>query len=170
MLFRSKKDKKLEVNIDEQVKTPDEVIEHIAREYTPALDRLLTPEGRQQYFGNAAILKNGQLGATPVPEPGCPTGLTEAEVLEVRKLREKWGEGLEGGLPFGAAGQKGIPIPEYNELSPAPKVPKWLQFMKHMTSGFALLLEVGGALCFIAYGMDSSSPDNLYLGDRKSVV
>jgi hypothetical protein len=45
-----KKDKKLEVNIDEQVKTPDEVIEHIAREYTPALDRLLTPEGRQQYF------------------------------------------------------------------------------------------------------------------------
>jgi len=35
------------VNIDEQVKTPDEVIEHIAKEY--GISRLTTQEGRDAY-------------------------------------------------------------------------------------------------------------------------
>merc|ERR1719460_1366968 len=34
----------------------------------------------------------------------------------------------------------------------------------HQVTGFALLLWGGAILCFIVYGLDSSSPDNLYLG------
>jgi magnesium-transporting ATPase (P-type) len=139
------------VNIDEHVKSPDEVIAHIADEYK--ITRLQSKEGRDEYLGEGGKK---------------PTGLLPAEVEAIRQLRSTWGDATADAsgkpFPFGAAGQKGIPIPAYNELSPPKKVPKWLQFMKHMTSGFALLLEIGGVLCFIAYALDSSSMDNLYLG------
>ena len=144
------------VNIDEHVKTPDEVIAHIAQEYN--ITRLQTQEGRNEYFG---IDADGNMDLTKA------SGLTSAEVDAIRTLRGTWGESDKSNgkpLPFGAAGKPKAPVPMFNELSPAPKTPKWLVFFKHMTSGFALLLEVGGVLCFIAYGMDSSSPDNLYLG------
>lgn len=36
--------------------------------------------------------------------------------------------------------------------------------LKEFTGFFALLLWFGGILCFIGYGIDSSSPDNLFLG------
>ena len=39
-----------------------------------------------------------------------------------------------------------------------------------MTAPFALLLWVGGALCFLAYGLDESDPSNLYLGIVLCVV
>ena len=133
------------------------MIAHIAQEYN--ISRLTTQEGRNAYFGIGA---DGKMDLTKA------TGLTSAEVDAIRTLRGTWGESDRGPdgkpLPFGAAGKKKAPVPMFNELSPAPKTPKWVVFMKHMTSGFALLLEVGGLLCFIAYGMDSSSPDNLYLG------
>eukprot|EP01044_Picomonas_judraskeda_P020407 COSAG03_NODE_4529_length_1521_cov_1.390295_1_plen_310_part_10 len=144
------------VNIDEHVKTPDEVIAHIAQEYN--ITRLQSQEGRNEYFGIGA---DGNMDLTKA------SGLTSAEVDAIRTLRGTWGESDKSNgkpLPFGAAGKPKAPVPMFNELSPAPKTPKWLVFFKHMTSGFALLLEVGGVLCFIAYGMDSSSPDNLYLG------
>jgi magnesium-transporting ATPase (P-type) len=149
-------DEGVAVNIDEHVKTPDEVIAHIATEYN--ISRLATEEGRNAYFGKGP---DGKMDLTKA------TGLMPEEVTAIRDLRASWGESdtFNGKpLPFGAAGKKKAPVPSFNELSPAPKTPKWVVFMKHMTSGFALLLEVGGALCFIAYGMDSSSPDNLYLG------
>jgi len=151
------KEEGVAVNIDEHVKTPDEVIAHIAQEYN--ISRLQSQDGRNAYFGIGA---DGKMDLTKA------TGLTGAEVKAIRTLRGTWGESDKDSsgkpLPFGAAGKKKAPVPMFNELSPAPKTPKWVVFMKHMTSGFALLLEVGGALCFIAYGMDSSSPDNLYLG------
>ena len=96
------------------------------------------------------------------------SGLTPEEVLQIRELRASWGETAAGPdgkpHPFGAQGKKKRPVPPMNSLSPAPKKSAWLVFFGHMASGFAILLEVGGLLCFFAYYMDSSSKDNLYLG------
>jgi hypothetical protein len=36
--------------------------------------------------------------------------------------------------------------------------------LKEFVGGFSLLLWAAGILCWIAYGLDSSAPDNLYLG------
>ena len=141
------------VNIDEHCSTPDEVMAKIAHEYR--IERLCSQQGLDEYFGRAGPGQKMDLMNA--------SGLTAKEVDDIRALRGTWGES-SGPFPFGAAGKKKAPVPMFNELSPAPKTPKWLVFFKHMTSGFALLLEVGGVLCFIAYGMDNSSPDNLYLG------
>merc|ERR1719460_2431545 len=40
----------------------------------------------------------------------------------------------------------------------------------HQVTGFALLLWGGAFLCFTVYGLDSTSPDNLYLGIVLSAV
>jgi magnesium-transporting ATPase (P-type) len=57
-----------------------------------------------------------------------------------------------------------------NSLTPPKETPLWLKFVAHQTGGFSLLLWGGGGLCFIVYGLDSSSPDNLYLGLVLSIV
>jgi sodium/potassium-transporting ATPase subunit alpha len=52
-----------------------------------------------------------------------------------------------------------------NCLTPPAKMPAWLKFLLQFTNFFALLLLVGGALCFIGYGIDTEKdPTNLYLG------
>jgi len=56
-----------------------------------------------------------------------------------------------------------------NALTPPPTVPEWVKFCKNLFYGFAMLLWVGAALCFIAYSIQAStfedpSDDNLYLG------
>merc|ERR1719158_378823 len=68
-----------------------------------------------------------------------------------------------------------------NELTPPPQTPEWVKFCKQLFSGWvkfckqlfsgcALLLWVGGILCFIAYAVqsfqnpDDTPKDNLYLG------
>jgi hypothetical protein len=92
-----------------------------------------------------------------------PGGLKEAEVDAIRKIRTAYGEDPKEG-PLGMQGKKGFPVLPDNILSPPPDDPEWIKFMRHMLSGFAILLEVGSALCFLAYGLDNSSQDNLYLG------
>src|SRR3990167_3601616 len=42
--------------------------------------------------------------------------------------------------------------------------------LHELTSAFALLLWAGAILCFIAYGLDSSDPSNLYLGIVLAIV
>ncbi|KAJ5078231.1 intein-containing sodium/potassium-transporting atpase subunit alpha precursor [Anaeramoeba ignava] len=51
-----------------------------------------------------------------------------------------------------------------NCLKPPKSTPEIVKFLKQMTGGFSLLLLVGGILCFIGYGLDTSTKDNLYLG------
>lgn len=57
-----------------------------------------------------------------------------------------------------------------NALTPPKKVSEWVKFSKNLFGGFAMLLWVGAFLCFIAYGIQSTSSnekppdDNLYLG------
>jgi magnesium-transporting ATPase (P-type) len=51
-----------------------------------------------------------------------------------------------------------------NMLTPPYETPALLKLFYHCVGGFALLLWGGAILCFIAYAIDSSSADNLYLG------
>ncbi|XP_054722785.1 sodium/potassium-transporting ATPase subunit alpha-like [Uloborus diversus] len=62
-----------------------------------------------------------------------------------------------------------------NALTPPKKTPEWVKFCKNLFGGFALLLWIGAALCFIAYSIQASTfeeapDDNLYLGVVLSVV
>ncbi|RWS28407.1 Na+/K+ ATPase alpha subunit-like protein, partial [Leptotrombidium deliense] len=56
-----------------------------------------------------------------------------------------------------------------NTLTPPKVTPQWLKFSENLFGGFALLLWIGGILCFLAYGIQVSqsknAPDDyLYLG------
>eukprot|EP01052_Picozoa_sp_SAG31_P022940 SAG31_NODE_1853_length_7066_cov_3.058705_3_plen_1387_part_00 len=100
-------------------------------------------------------------------------GLTAEQVEAVKAVRTAFGDGsarkakgkTDGKGPLGLEPiRAGVAVQPENSLSPPHEDPEWKKFMVHMTSGFALLLEVGSVLCFVAYGLDSSSKDNLYLG------
>mmetsp|Transcript_18105 Transcript_18105/g.45586 ORF Transcript_18105/g.45586 Transcript_18105/m.45586 type:complete len:1179 (-) Transcript_18105:1049-4585(-) len=52
----------------------------------------------------------------------------------------------------------------WNRLTPPVITPAWLLYLYQYTNFFAILLIVGGILCFIAYGLDQSDASNLYLG------
>lgn len=43
-----------------------------------------------------------------------------------------------------------------NALTPPKTTPEWVKFCKQLFGGFALLLWVGAALCFIAYGVTAA--------------
>ena len=92
-------------------------------------------------------------------------GLTQSEVQGIRTERESWsfGDGV-----LGAERRDNEVCPPYNELSPPHVDPEWKKLLAHFVSGFALLLELGSALCFVAYDIQSCDPactsDNLYLG------
>eukprot|EP01115_Flamella_aegyptia_P001611 TRINITY_DN1266_c0_g1_i2.p1 TRINITY_DN1266_c0_g1~~TRINITY_DN1266_c0_g1_i2.p1 ORF type:complete len:907 (-),score=328.67 TRINITY_DN1266_c0_g1_i2:612-3332(-) len=51
-----------------------------------------------------------------------------------------------------------------NVLTPAKVTPMWIKFLQQFIQFFPLLLEAGGILCIIAYILDDSTADNLYLG------
>ena len=57
-----------------------------------------------------------------------------------------------------------------NMLSAKEKDPWYVMLFHELTSFFALLLWAGSILCFIAYGLDSSDPSNLYLGIVLAIV
>ena len=57
-----------------------------------------------------------------------------------------------------------------NTLSAKEKDPWYVKLFHELTSFFALLLWAGAILCFIAYGLDSSDPSNLYLGFVLAIV
>ncbi|GMH32806.1 hypothetical protein BSKO_00640 [Bryopsis sp. KO-2023] len=67
-------------------------------------------------------------------------GLTSEQVL---KQRQEFGE---------------------NRLTPPKTIPAWQKFLLQFANFFAMLLIVGGLLCFIAFGIDNSDKTNLYLG------
>lgn len=51
-----------------------------------------------------------------------------------------------------------------NALSPPKVTPWWIKLGAQFLNFFALLLQVASILCFIAYGLDNETVDNLYLG------
>lgn len=50
-----------------------------------------------------------------------------------------------------------------NKLTEKKKVSMWVKLFHELTNGFALMLWVGGILCFVAYGLTPDDPSNLYL-------
>jgi magnesium-transporting ATPase (P-type) len=57
-------------------------------------------------------------------------------------------------------------LKEYGEnaLTEKATTPWYIMLLHEFTGFFSLLLWFGGILCFIGYGMDQSSMDNLFLG------
>ncbi|CAG2121092.1 unnamed protein product, partial [Medioppia subpectinata] len=56
-----------------------------------------------------------------------------------------------------------------NALTPPKTTPEWIKFCKNLFGGFAMLLWIGGVLCFVAYSIQAGTfeeppDDNLYLG------
>jgi len=73
-------------------------------------------------------------------------GLNETQVLE---SVEKWGE---------------------NKLTEKKRVPAWLRFLGEFKNLFSVLLQLASVLCFVGYGLDTASSDNLYLGMTLYIV
>mmetsp|Transcript_5223 Transcript_5223/g.8050 ORF Transcript_5223/g.8050 Transcript_5223/m.8050 type:complete len:1092 (+) Transcript_5223:52-3327(+) len=74
---------------------------------------------------------------------------------------------------FNTDKDKGLTSAEYdknlerygkNQLTPPPEKFWVLQLLEHMTGFFSLLLWMASILCFIAFGINPESQDNLYLG------
>lgn len=62
-----------------------------------------------------------------------------------------------------------------NTLTPPRTESEWKKFLGQLFGGFSLLLWIGAILCFIAYGIQVSTienvlPDNLYLGLVLAIV
>ena len=70
--------------------------------------------------------------------------------VDVDVLVKRYTTNLERGL---TTAQAKINYETYgpNALTPPPTTPEWVKFCKCLFSGFAMLLWVGAALCFIAY-------------------
>lgn len=51
-----------------------------------------------------------------------------------------------------------------NKLTEKIKVSLWVKLFKELTNGFAVMLWISSALCFIAYGLTPADLSNLYLG------
>ena len=51
-----------------------------------------------------------------------------------------------------------------NRLSPPVQTPEWVKFLRGFLDPFMVALSIAGALCFLAYGLDTSSSTNAVLG------
>eukprot|EP00186_Timspurckia_oligopyrenoides_P004452 CAMPEP_0182443102 /NCGR_PEP_ID=MMETSP1172-20130603/1928_1 /TAXON_ID=708627 /ORGANISM="Timspurckia oligopyrenoides, Strain CCMP3278" /LENGTH=1169 /DNA_ID=CAMNT_0024638269 /DNA_START=63 /DNA_END=3569 /DNA_ORIENTATION=- len=83
--------------------------------------------------------------------------------VTVPKLCAELGTHAEDGLSSDAA-QERLARDGPNVLSPPKATPWWIKLLLQFTNFFSILLSVAGFLCFLGYGLDSSSPDNLILG------
>jgi sodium/potassium-transporting ATPase subunit alpha len=72
--------------------------------------------------------------------------------VPVDELCKRFSTNIEQGL---TKEQAALNIEKYgkNCLTPPKTTPEWVKFCKNLFSGFAMLLWVGAALCFIAYGI-----------------
>jgi len=78
------------------------------------------------------------------------------------KLFEKFHTSKEGGLSTPKAEELLHTLGE-NNLTEKKGTPWYIKLIKEYTGFFSMLLWIAGILCFIAYGLDSSSMDNLFL-------
>merc|ERR1712123_116811 len=88
--------------------------------------------------------------------------------VPIGELCQRLGTNLETGLTAAQA-KANTERDGPNRLTPPPTTPEWIKFCQNLFGGFAMLLWVGAALCFLAYGIQASTyeeppDDNLYLG------
>ena len=48
-----------------------------------------------------------------------------------------------------------------NALTPPKTTPEWVKFLKALFGGFAMLLWLGAILCFVAYGIQVITKENI---------
>lgn len=46
-----------------------------------------------------------------------------------------------------------------NALTPPKTTPEWVKFCRNLFGGFAMLLWIGGILCFVAYSIQAASTE-----------
>lgn len=88
--------------------------------------------------------------------------------ITLEELAQRLGTNYEMGLTTERA-QMVLARDGKNELTPPKTTPEWIKFCKQLFGGFSILLWIGALLCFIAYGIQAASyddvpGDNLYLG------
>ena len=76
---------------------------------------------------------------------------------------KRYGTDLKRGLTEAVATERLLTDGE-NKLTEKEGMNPFLEYLMHMANFFACLLWAGAVLCFIAYGIDSTDPGNLYLG------
>lgn len=83
--------------------------------------------------------------------------------VPLEELCSKLNTNAETGMTSAAAAKR-LEEDGPNLLTPPKVIPWYVKLAKQFLNFFAILLEVAAVLCFIGYGLDSSSKDNLYLG------
>eukprot|EP00184_Porphyridium_aerugineum_P000836 CAMPEP_0184698616 /NCGR_PEP_ID=MMETSP0313-20130426/5172_1 /TAXON_ID=2792 /ORGANISM="Porphyridium aerugineum, Strain SAG 1380-2" /LENGTH=1120 /DNA_ID=CAMNT_0027157581 /DNA_START=172 /DNA_END=3531 /DNA_ORIENTATION=- len=83
--------------------------------------------------------------------------------VSVEELCEKLSTSPQDGLTTAKA-EEILKRDGPNLLSPPKVTPMWIKYLLCYTDIFSMLLTVASALCFLGYGLDSSTMDNLYLG------
>ena len=99
------------------------------------------------------------------------TFITDEHLVKLDVLVKKLNTDIKNGLTTKQAANN-LKKDGPNELTPPPKESLLLKFLKIQFGGFSLLLWIAGALCFMAYGIESADvkegetnpPDYLYLG------
>eukprot|EP01006_Ploeotia_vitrea_P056684 TRINITY_DN68116_c9_g3_i1.p2 TRINITY_DN68116_c9_g3~~TRINITY_DN68116_c9_g3_i1.p2 ORF type:complete len:1113 (-),score=653.57 TRINITY_DN68116_c9_g3_i1:66-3350(-) len=101
-------------------------------------------------------------------EDAAEVDITE-HMMSIQECEREYGVDVKEGLDAAEVERR---LEQYgdNALTPPPSKPAWLIFLSHMTGFFSLLLWGAGILCFIAYGLDSEEPSNLYLGVVLTIV
>lgn len=79
------------------------------------------------------------------------------------KLYEYYGATTEGGLSSAQVLQNRAKYGP-NSLTPPATTAWWIKYLMCYADVFMILLLVGGVLCFVAFGIDTSDLTNLYLG------
>jgi sodium/potassium-transporting ATPase subunit alpha len=93
----------------------------------------------------------------------------EEHMWNTEKLFQKFHTSKDNGLTAAKADELFKQLGE-NALTEKASTPWYVMLIKEFTGFFALLLWGGSILCFIGYGMDPTSNDNLFLGCILSFV
>jgi sodium/potassium-transporting ATPase subunit alpha len=93
----------------------------------------------------------------------------EEHMWNTEKLFQKFHTSKDNGLTAAKADELFKQLGE-NALTEKAATPWYVMLIKEFTGFFALLLWGGSILCFIGYGMDNTSNDNLFLGCVLAIV
>lgn len=96
-------------------------------------------------------------------------------LISIEELCERYETNLKLGLSGREQIEKSLLKYGPNTLTPPKTESEWKKFLAQLFGGFSLLLWIGAILCFIAYGIQLSTienvlPDNLYLGLVLAIV
>ncbi|EAR87213.3 Na,H/K antiporter P-type ATPase alpha subunit family protein (macronuclear) [Tetrahymena thermophila SB210] len=83
--------------------------------------------------------------------------------VDLEILVKRYGTSIQKGHEQSRAEQLNLELGD-NKLSEKPKEPLIFKFLRELVTPFALLLWASAIICFIAYDMKTSQPDNLYFG------